>query len=123
MHLRREDVVGQAVSWARAEQTGYWQQGDVPSADPHFDLEQVNDLVQTVQEDNAAWSTWFSKQGAKPYVVTYEDVVADPRRAVQGILNRLEVEKPSGWRPNAPHRRQADEVNAEWVRRYRIMRG
>jgi trehalose 2-sulfotransferase len=31
IHLRRTDTVGQAVSWCRAEQTGFWQQGDPPN--------------------------------------------------------------------------------------------
>ena len=123
VRLQREDVVAQAVSWARAEQTGYWQQGDSPSVEPHFDLDDVEALVRTVQRHNAEWSTWFSEQGAQPYAVTYEDVVADPRSAVHGILDRLGVEPPSGWRPDSPHDKQADEVNAEWIRRYRIAQG
>ena len=35
IHLRREDIAAQAVSWCRAEQTGYWQQGDVVTGEPH----------------------------------------------------------------------------------------
>lgn len=122
VHVQRDDVVGQAVSWARAEQTGYWQEGDRSSAEPRPDLDQIDELVRTIKEHSAAWSTWFEQQGVEPYFVRYEDVVADPRRAVQGLLDRLGVELPSNWRPESPHRRQADEVNAEWVRRYRTAR-
>jgi len=28
VHLWRDDTLAQAVSWVRAEQTNYWQQGD-----------------------------------------------------------------------------------------------
>jgi LPS sulfotransferase NodH len=122
VHVQRDDVLGQAVSWARAEQTGCWQQGDRASAEPRLDLEQIDDLVRTVREHNAAWQTWFEQQGVEPYRVRYEDVVADPRRAVQEVLDRLGVDLPSDWRPESPHRRQADEVNADWVRRYRAAR-
>ena len=101
MHLQREDVVGQAVSWARAEQTGHWQGGDRSSAEPRLDLDQIDGLVRTIKEHNAAWSTWFEQQGVGPYFVSYEDVVADPRHAVQGLLDRLGVELPSGWRRQA----------------------
>jgi LPS sulfotransferase NodH len=48
-------------------------------------------------------------------VVTYEDVVADPGHTVQGLLDSLGVELPSAWRPRSAHRRQADDLNAEWV--------
>ena len=119
VHLRREDVIGQAVSWARAEQTGYWQQGDTARAEPCLDTGQIDELVRTVDEHNAAWRAWFSQQGVQPHAVSYEDLVEDPRRAVVGILDRLEVRVPSGWRSRSTHVRQADQVNQQWVRRYR----
>jgi LPS sulfotransferase NodH len=119
VHLRREDVVGQAVSWARAEQTGYWQPGDTAQASPHLDTGQVDELVRTIREHDAAWSAWFSRQRVQPHVVTYEDLIADPGRTVTAILDRLGVEAPAGWLPRSAHGRQADEVNREWVRRYR----
>lgn len=80
VHLRRDDGVGQAVSWARAEQTGYWQEGDRSSARARFDFGQVADLVRTIREHNAAWSTWFAEQGVEPHSVTYEEVTGNPGR-------------------------------------------
>jgi trehalose 2-sulfotransferase len=41
VHLRRGDVVAQAVSWARAEQPGYWQDGQVPTERRRFDFNEV----------------------------------------------------------------------------------
>lgn len=119
VHLRRVDVVQQAVSWARAEQTGYWQQGDALSAEPAFDRDQVDHLLREVREHDAGWRAWFDEQGASPLVVTYEELVADPGRSVRAVLDHLGVEPPAAWRPRSPHRRQADEVSADWVRRYR----
>jgi trehalose 2-sulfotransferase len=121
VHLRRDDVVGQAVSWARAEQTGYWQEGDRSSAQPRFEFGRIAGLVRTIGEHNAAWSTWFVEQDVEPHSVTYEDVTGNPRQAVHGILDHLGIERPANWRPDARQRRQADEVNAAWVRRYRAV--
>ena len=64
--LRRADVIRQAVSWARAEQTGYWQRGDAAAIEPRLDIGQVDDLVRTVLDHNAAWATWFLEQGVHP---------------------------------------------------------
>lgn len=119
VHLRREDVVGQAVSWARAEQTGYWQDGDRPTVEPRFDLGTIDDLLRTIQEHEAAGSGWFAEQGITPHRVTYEEVTADPRQAVLGILGHLDIEPPAAWEPAPRERRQADETNAAWVRSYR----
>jgi LPS sulfotransferase NodH len=75
--------------------------------------------VRTIREHNAAWSTWFAEQGVEPHSVTYEDVTGNPRQAVHGILDHLGIELPTTWRPAARQRRQADAVNADWIRRYR----
>jgi LPS sulfotransferase NodH len=50
-------------------------------------------------------------QAIEPLVVTYEEVVSDPRAAVAGIAGHLSVELPQGWRPRSEHRKQADEIN------------
>lgn len=118
LKLRREDVVGQAVSWARAEQSGYWQSGDVASAPPRFDPRQIDDLVRTISEHNTAWDSWFEAQGVQPHGVTYEQLVADPHGTVDAILRALGVKPPAGWLPQSHHRKQADDLNAEWIRRY-----
>lgn len=122
VHLHRDDVVAQAVSWARAEQTGYWQRGDVSLREPAIDLDQVDELVRTAQAHNAAWISWFAEQGVRPHIVTYEALVADPEPTVRTILDYLDVEVPAAWRPASAHAKQGDEVNAEWVRRYRSTR-
>ena len=118
VHLHRTDVIGQAVSWGRAEQTGYWQRGDAAEVEPHLDVGQVDDLVRTVRDHNSAWSAWFVEQGAQPQEVVYEDLIYDPRGTVLGVLECQGLVAPSDWRPQSEHVRQADEVNEEWVRRY-----
>jgi hypothetical protein len=40
------------------------------------------DLVRTIKEHNEEWSTWFAEVCVEPYVVTYEDLVTEPRRLV-----------------------------------------
>jgi trehalose 2-sulfotransferase len=123
VHLTREDVVGQAVSWARAEQTGYWQRGDRPSGEPDLDLEQVDQLVRTIDAHNASWRAWFAAQGVEPDLVSYENLIAHPGATVQRILQRLGLETPAGWLPDSLHRRQADAISADWARRYRDQGG
>jgi len=111
------------MSWARAEQTGYWHDGAATaSAEPRLDLDQINALVSTIRDHNAAWNSWFTAQDSDPLVVTYEDLVADPGHAVHRILGSV-GQPPPGWRPISSHWRQADEVSADWVRRYHAAYG
>lgn len=123
VHLQRHDVVGQAVSWARAEQSGYWQHGDVRSGEPRFDLDQVDELVDTIRGHNAAWRAWFADQGVEPVDVAYESLVAAPRDTVVAILDAIGTDVPAGWTPASQHSKQADAINADWVQRYRAARG
>jgi trehalose 2-sulfotransferase len=122
VHLRRRDVVGQAVSWARAEQTGCWQQGDEVRLEPRLDIDQIDALVGTIHEHNAAWRSWFKAEGVEPLGIDYESLVAGPGGTVDEILGWINVRPPAAWTPMSPHRRQANELNAEWVRQYRASR-
>jgi LPS sulfotransferase NodH len=115
VHLSRTDVVAQAVSWCRAEQTGFWQDGDVALRPPEEDLEQMVELVGTIREHDAAWHAWFDRHGVRPYAVTYEGLVRDLRGTVLGIASHLGVEVPREWRPASPHRRQADATSDRWA--------
>lgn len=115
VHLRRDDVAAQAVSWARAEQTGYWQQGDVPEKAPREDLDQMRSLHETIEQHNEAWRVWFDAQAVDAHRLTYETLVSDLRAAVVAFAAALGVEVPSNWQPRSPHRRQADELNRSWV--------
>lgn len=115
VHLRRVDVVGQAVSWCRAEQTGFWQQGDSARAEPSEDIDLLLDLVRTIDEHEAAWRAWFDRNRVQPVELTYEGVVDDPAGAVGQVAAQLGVALPSDWRPRPETRRQADDLNRRWA--------
>jgi LPS sulfotransferase NodH len=130
--LRRADVIAQAVSWCRAEQTNVWfertdrpwpaSQPPAPETEPRFDLDGIHQLVLTIDEHNAAWQRWFESQGIAPHPVLYEDLDADPVGATREVLTFLGLEPSPGVRIEPRHRRLADERNAEWIERYRAER-
>ena len=119
IHLRRRDVIAQAVSWARAEQTTYWHPGDKVAAVPRFDFAQIDALVHTIAHHNDAWRAWFQRSRIQAYEVSYEDLAADPVTVTRGVLNHLGLAVPDAHPIVADDRKQADQVNAEWIDRYR----
>lgn len=121
VYLHREDVVAQAVSWLRAEQTRTWWAGDPGGTgdEPRYDAAGITGLLDTIAEHNAAWRAWFAAYGITPYEITYERLTADLAGTTRGVLTHLGLD-PAAARPIEPrHRRQADRVNSEWATRYR----
>lgn len=123
VHLERRDTVAQAVSWVRAEQTGFWQDGEErrPGGEPGFDPERMSATVLTIEEHNGAWRHWFAAQGIRPHTVHYEELVADVNGVTRGILDFLGLRLPPTHEITPGHRRQADEINRDWIARYRSM--
>lgn len=95
VYVRRLDAIGQAVSWCRAEQTGFWQDGDATGRLPSFDLAYLKDLLSTIGQHNAAWQRWFQRQHVRPLVVTYEEVVQQPESTVDRIETRISSRGPT----------------------------
>jgi LPS sulfotransferase NodH len=81
VHLRRRDVVAQAVSWAKSLQTHFWHPGEAVAPggqDPHYDEELIGRLVATIERSEADWTVWFAAHSIAPCEVTYEELAADP---------------------------------------------
>lgn len=127
VHLRRDDVVAQAVSWLRAEQTNAWYvggAGEISGARrdgraPSFDLHRISGLTRTIGEHNAAWERWFASAGVRPHLVRYEELAADMAGTTRGILDFLGLDLLRGHAIVPRHQRQADELNDQWIERYR----
>ncbi len=122
LHLRRIDTVAQAVSWARAEQTRYWHPGDEADGtgqEPSFDRDLIAELVHTLHAHEAAWQEWFASQGLTPYELTYEDLAEDPIGVTESVLDHLGLVLPPDRTIAVRDHRQADDLNADWIARYR----
>ncbi|MBV9174891.1 MAG: hypothetical protein JOZ81_32915, partial [Chloroflexi bacterium] len=107
--------------WARAEQTHFWQAGDTPrpGSEPCFDIEQIDRIVRTIDEHNNAWRDWFAGVDVPPHRVRYEALADDPVGVTRGILDFLGLDVPAEASIVSHRRRQADQLNQDWIARYR----
>jgi trehalose 2-sulfotransferase len=133
IHLQREDVVAQAVSWMKAEQTDIWLKTEEadglrdgsavsPRREPSFDLDMLDGYVKLVQQHNAAWNDWFEAQSVVPLSVRYEDLVADTVGVTYSIHLRLGLDPTHGHVPTVSSYLQGDALNDEWIERYCALR-
>ncbi|WP_328419617.1 Stf0 family sulfotransferase [Micromonospora sp. NBC_00389] len=111
----------------RAEQTATWFiggngeiGGDAGNGQaPRFDADGITHLIETIKEHNAAWESWFTSWGIQPHAVRYEELDTDMVATTQPVLDFLGLALPAGRTIVARHQRQADELNRQWIRRYR----
>lgn len=123
IYLRRVDIVAQAVSLLRAEQTNVWHDPvqatrTEPDHDAQFDFDQIHQRVQMIDQHNSAWQGWFSSVGIEPFPVLYEELAADPAGITHRVLDFVGLELPPGRELVVQHRRLADELSTRWIARY-----
>ena len=120
VRLRRRDTVRQAVSLARAQQTGEWSRrfGDCAPGQPKYDAEAIRTAYDRVRMQDAGWEQELRSCGIPVIRIDYEDLAADPAASLRSVLGFLDLPAPADVvRPRL--QRQADEVSEEWVARAR----
>jgi LPS sulfotransferase NodH len=128
VYLFREDVLAQAVSWARAEQTDVWHAsiggGRVHArAAPSYDRAQIDALISTIAAHNQAWRDWFASVGVRPQVVRYETLQQDPIATASAVVAALGLELDPLTPIEVRHRRLRDQITDDWIARYRAGAG
>jgi trehalose 2-sulfotransferase len=117
----RDDLVAQAVSWAKATQTGVWYDhlSRRPAARAVFDFDEIERLLREVADHNKPWQLWFAANQIEPLAIRYEDLASDQLEGTQRALAFLGLELPAGLPIVEQTRRQRDALNDEWIKRFR----
>lgn len=123
IYLRRTDVIAQAVSWCRAEQTNIWHTTDRTESvhlveEPQYNFSKIHQLVQTLNDHNMAWQKWFLSVGIQPYHVQYEDLDANPIDVTRDILDFLKIKLLPEHQIQVRNQRMADDISKQWIDRY-----
>jgi LPS sulfotransferase NodH len=120
VHLTRRDVLGQAISNARALQTGAWQSFREEQAEPQYSAKMIDESIAHLTTGNAKWLAYFARNGIVPLSLVYEDVVKDPDKAVAAIAQHMQIdgEVRIGSVPAQKLTVQRDGRNEEWRRRF-----
>ncbi len=120
IRIYRKDRLAQAVSWARALQTGRWAHHQRSLAPAFYRPNQISRLLAEIERQEAGWDAFFAARGIEPLRTSYEDVSGDLAGTVRRVLHHLEVPGAASACVAAPDLRpQADELNARWIARYR----
>lgn len=119
VHFRREDLLGQAISAARAQLTGQFESGQPVQGRPRYDAGLIGGALRRFAHNQARWQVWFARNGITPLSLTYEQLSADPQAAANAVAGHLSINRPVtiGVSPLGVER-QRDELSNQWRERF-----
>lgn len=120
IYVNRRDKIAEAVSMAKALQTNSWMSfASARRAPLFYSREFISDCLREVMRQTEDWWRWFGSCAIEPYVIDYEEFVADIPSGVAGIARWLNIDERSGAEVLLPQvERQSDSINQEWKERF-----
>src|SRR2546430_1444054 len=121
LRIVRHHKLRQALSTARALQTGLWkvQEGKRILREPEFDPNLIERSLHEAERQEKIWDDFFRRIGIKPFKVEYEKLCQDYERTIRAVLNFLRINLPAATRVGPPvTTRQADEISRTWEERF-----
>jgi len=121
IRIVRRHKLRQALSTARALQTGLWkvQEGKSILREPEFDPDLIEQSLHEAERQDKLWDNFFRAIGIEPFEVEYEMLCQDYEKTIRAVLNFLEIKLPAGARVGPPvTTRQADEISRVWEERF-----
>jgi LPS sulfotransferase NodH len=121
VQILRQNKLRQAISKARALQTGLWkvQDGKEPRAEAHFDPQLIARCLHDVHREEKIWTDFFERTEVTPFRVEYEQLCRDYEATIRGVLDFLNIRLPRRIKISAPVTiSQTDATSREWEERF-----
>lgn len=111
INMVRKDILGQAISFSIASQTGQWVSCQKIKREPEFIFNDVGNRLFGTLFGNWAMDTVAQAIGLDSMSVFYEDLESDPLKVISDIAGNFRVDIGS-WTPSQPVlKRQRTPVN------------
>lgn len=125
IHLTRQDKVGQAVSFVKAEQSGLWHRAPDGTelerlSEPqalHYDGAELQACFERFNDYDRDWQAWFEKEDIHPLRITYEVLSADPQKILGSVLEHLSLDSSAADGVTPGVAKLADALSADWAER------
>ena len=121
VRIMRRHKLRQALSTARALQTGLWkvQEGKSIRREPEFDPDLIEQSLHEAERQDKLWANFFGRIGIEPFEVEYERLCQDYEKTIRAVLNFLKIKLPAGTCVGPPATtRQSDEISRMWEERF-----
>lgn len=118
IHIRRNDLLEQAISFCIADQTKAWTWDQRPQREPIFNRQAIARKMSGIAMVNTMFEEFFKINEIVPYCITYEAFVEEPQRTVDGIADWLGCPRGRVRVDQLSFRRQVDARSREWKQRF-----
>ncbi len=122
VELRRRDRTAHAVSYGRALLSGIWrsEQETQGRAEPDYSREAMDRAEQLIAQQEGAWQAMYADLRVEPLVLWYEDVLADPRTAIDAVARHLGVAIDPAAAVRVPTIERQPQAGARaWIERHK----
>jgi LPS sulfotransferase NodH len=97
IHIVRRDLLAQAISFERAQQTDNWiSRAPDSGRTAVYDAARIRRRLVEIARQNASWDYLFNAFGVRRLVVEYELLAADPEGTVRRLADFIGVDLPAG---------------------------
>jgi LPS sulfotransferase NodH len=117
IYVWRQQILEQAVSFVIAETTGSWNDTTSVKREPVYDRSALIRAYWTLLEQHSAWQNWFARYRITPLPVQYERLVSERQAILAEVFRHTGVACPPRPGLSTIRRRQATDLNAQWVMR------
>lgn len=119
IHITRDDILAQAVSYVLAHQTRNWSSLQKAKATAEYDAELINTAIENILHQNVQWQKFFILNNIKPLHVRYEDLLAQSDKVCKIICAEMGVETDHHFSlETAEIDQQRTDLNREWIERF-----
>lgn len=127
VHLTRQDKIDQAVSYAKAQQTGLWHMApdgselerNAPHREPVYDAAQLQSCFELMTRYDHEWNDWFARERIEPLRLSYDELSQDSSGILRRVLDVLGLDPDTARGVSPGVRKLADSVSNDWVTQFR----
>jgi|SRR6185295_16124698 len=123
VYLTRDDLLGQAISWARAQQTEQYRSTQPAKRPAVYDADLIRSQLMAVVRECAQWEAFFARTGIEPLRIVYERFLEDQSSYVDGVARLVGIENPVVDQRRVDLVIQRDASTEEWKQRFRLENG
>jgi len=117
--IQRRDLLLQAISLSRAQQTNAWSTLRTPTKSARFDLKHIEECCDVIQSQVSGWKKLFAFFGLEYVEVYYEDLCSSPQEIIDDCMRFVGVEPVPVSMDEVDIGVQRDEQTDLWIQNIR----